>query len=257
MTRLFTLTTVKNDQMVSITHAGMITYLNPYAVFYYDDQCTDDTMTIVNEVSRMIPRPPTYVARRPDDVPTFMEHEGQFRQAALDAMVQRCGLRDDDWVFVLDSDELVEFGGGGDDFSDVSSRVKSDIDEAMKVGQYAIRFPIYTIWGFPEDETNASVLCRVDEPWNTINEPRLWRYREGAQFDNVAMACGNAPTYVARSPIRECSEGLCILHYGYATPAQRKMRYERYSSLDNHGHLPAFIESIMDEDEKVELRQWP
>src|SRR5690606_21343791 len=66
----------------------------------YDDHSDDATFHVVRHVGA------TYV-RRPVGVPSFMEHEGHFRQDSLDQLVARFGLAAGDWVAVIDTDEFL------------------------------------------------------------------------------------------------------------------------------------------------------
>lgn len=230
MTRLSVLMVVKNEANRYLEQAlqHATTYANE--VFVYDDQSTDKSAKIAEDYA--------VVAIRPSEVPSFLEHEGHFRQAALDTMVQKLGLVSGDWVHVLDADEFLMCE------APIRETIEDLIRTAEKRSSKALRVRIPSIWGGAViDGKLYDPVIRTDEFWSTMAEPRIWQYQEGAHFLNKAMACRNEPTYVRKFPMLDAPT-LFNLHYGYAVPMDRTERYERYTSLDDHGQNPRFIESI-------------
>jgi glycosyltransferase involved in cell wall biosynthesis len=200
-------------------------------IFVYDDRSTDRTYEIARSFEKV-------EAWRRVRRPSFMEHEGQFRTAALRAMESIVTMDDLDWVFVADADEF--FVPNTETLQDLVVGVERAMPHA-----HAIRLRIHSVW----EENELGLQHRIDGPWQTLYEPRLWRWREGYAFADKAMACRNEPVMVTMQPglIAEPPTGSAILHYGYASPRDRALRYKRYTSLGrNHGHNPVFIESIMD-----------
>lgn len=228
--RLVVLMVVKNEADRYLAQA--LSNATEYAddIFVYDDQSTDESFQVASEYAQ--------VTVRPDHVPTFMEHEGRFRQAALDTMIEELRLQEGDWVHVLDADEFLV----------CENDVRTTIDELTETARHrrarALRVRIPTVWGGTvSDGVLVDPVVRADRFWNTLKEPRIWQYYPGAKFLDKAMACRNEPTYVRKFPMLDAPT-LFNLHYGYAATADRVVRYERYTNLENHGHHPKFIESI-------------
>lgn len=214
--------------------ASALKWASSYAdnVYVYDDQSDDGTPEIAAEYAK--------VKIRPDSTPSFLQHEGKFRQAALDSMVSELGVKDGDWVHVLDADEFLVAE------TDVRAQIDACIAKAESLKAKSIRVLIPTVWGgyVAKGRILVDPLVRIDRFWNILAEPRIWQYQEGAQFLDKAMACRNEPTYVRRHPMYDGRTHLINFHYGYAFPEDRVERYNRYISLEDHGHHPDFIESI-------------
>jgi hypothetical protein len=64
------------------------------------------------------------------------------------------------------------------------------------------------------------------------------------------MGCGSAPTYVENAK-SVAARDVAILHYGYASEADRRAKYARYSNRP--GHNIRHVESIL---RKPELEPW-
>lgn len=219
-------------------------FLKPGGMLVYDDASSDTTAQIARAFFTVQAAASGYVVDRPPQRPSFMEHEGAFRNDALMQLQKKFDLHDGDWVLVLDADECITSN---------SKRAMANIitNQLKEFQRYdAFRIPIHSVWCHDESKRP---MYRTDGAWNTLHEPRLWKYREGCFFDNLPMACRNEPAYVAKSGAIKDLDGVVILHYGYATPEERQVRYERYAGID-HGHLPSFIESINDAD--VSLETW-
>lgn len=201
-------------------------------VLVYDDKSRDETPIVADKEGAV-------VVVRGDETPSFLEHEGQFRQAALCALVETFNLDEGDWVLVLDADELLVSP------FPLKAALQAATLDAEANGARAVRIPIHTVWGGEHvGRTMHRPLIRTDGFWPTLNEPRLWQWFPDAQFLKKSMGCRNEPTYVWQYPILESQFDVSLLHYGYAWPEDQIVRYERYSSLKDHGHNPSFINSI-------------
>ena len=230
MTRLSVLMVVKNEADRYLAQA--LAHATEYAddIFVYDDQSTDNSYEIASEYATAIVRP--------DSVPTFLKHEGRFRQAALDMMIEELRLQGGDWIHVLDADEFLVCE------DDVRATIDDLTESARRRQTRALRVRIPTVWGGTVvDGILTDPVVRTDKFWNTLMEPRIWQYYPGAKFLDKAMACRNEPTYVRKFPMLDAPT-LFNFHYGYAVAPDRMTRYDRYTNLENHGHHPKFIESI-------------
>lgn len=179
-------------------------------IFIYDDQSDDGSMALSLDVG-------TEVVRRPDDVPTFLEHEGAFRQAAWDAWVASIQPAYGDWVLAFDVDEFYY----GPPLHSL-------------VGEYVggvIRRP--EMWSYTQP------LHRVDGEWSKITNIRFFPYAEPGVFHNKELAGGSAPSYTESTTQKLEAH---LLHYGYADPGDRKVKYSRY--IDRPGHSRSHIRSI-------------
>lgn len=204
------------------------------AVMVYDDQSTDRTKSITIEAGS------SYTCR-PDSVPTFMEHEGQFRQDSLMALEELWDLQPGDWVMGVDTDEFL--------VAERSTRqaILDSITQAEMTRCKSVMIPRPELWSLtPPAE-------RVDGFWGGIRCTRLFRFEPGGAIRDVPMGCGNEPTYINSAPICHNSFGLHLLHVGYVDAADREEKFQRYSTLADHGHNKDHINSILG---KPRLREW-
>ena len=194
--------------------------------FMYDDQSTDDSPTIATNTG-------VTVIRRPDDVPSFLEHEGRFRQGAWDAFEATVQPVEGDWVLSIDTDEFLVSNR-----SHIPNRLALRASAAFGElsGYTASMVPIPEIWGL------APVMRRTDGAWGGVRSTRLFRYQGGGVFRDKAMGSGSEPSYVGK---RATFSEVNILHAGYAHADDVRAKFERYTTLLAHGHADAHIQSII------------
>lgn len=224
---IYGLMVTKNEEHRYLEQA--LDWLDNYVdqIFVYDDASTDRTREIAAGYGVVVPRQVT--------VPTFLDHEGRFRQGALRSLETVCQPTEDDWVFIADADEF--FVAFPDDLD--------SLIEHTEPHHIAVRIRVHSVWTIED----GVLYHRVDGPWSTIYEPRLWKWRPHLSFADVPMGCRNEPVLVTMNPglVSYPLTNSAILHYGYASPADRATRYRRYTSeVSAHGHSPTFIESITD-----------
>jgi len=200
-------------------------------LFVYDDQSTDDTRDICGQYTDTI-------ISRPDDVPSFMEHEGRYRSAAWAAMIDCCNPSEDDWIFAVDADEFLV---GAEEGVDLRAEVRCATVGATMHGASSVELAIPDVWA-PETRIRKTGI-RTDGFWGGMSRPELIRFNPIWEFRPKSMGCGSGPTYSFQAPFR--TERLSLLHYGHAAPADRQERYDRYMSLPDHGHNPKHIASIV------------
>lgn len=208
----------------------------------FDDASTDATVDIARGRG-------AEVAPHDRGGPSFLEHEGRFRQASLVALCERGYLTEGDWVFSIDADEfLVSTNGVGDTLVGLIRRA------APATMAIALSVPeVWRIETHPASGIVTSASRRVDGYWDTNIAPRLWRVTGTPRMADKKMGCGPAPTYVTTRSTVSTSE-VEIQHYGYALPEDRQAKYRRYAEMADHGHNQAHIDSIMTSPqlEKVE-----
>lgn len=196
-------------------------------VAVYDDQSIDDTAEIAKSYG-------CKVTVRPNTVPSFMQHEGRFRQAAYDFATSGLGIGD--WVFAVDADEFVGHPEGN-----IRKNLWAACANANPAAN-AILVQKHEVFGF---DTDGTPLVRVDGYWGKIIGTRLFRFLPGGVIADKVMGSGCEPTYVNNRLPERKNNGIYLLHYGYATEGDQKMKHERYSSLIDHGHNDSHIQSII------------
>jgi glycosyltransferase involved in cell wall biosynthesis len=217
----------------AISHA--LEYLDELLV--YDDQSDDDSYEVALNAGAT-------VVRRPDDVPSFLSHEGKFRQASYDMLSDTFQASTADWVLSIDADEALVA-----DHEDTWSVLEFNINKANYNHSSSCVVPIPEIFGYDSDGTP---MRRVDGEWGKIAGTRLFRWVNKGRYESRAMASGAEPVQ-ARLGNKEPSSGLFLLHYGYADERDQRLKYERYTSLADHGHLNSHVQSIVG---KKSLVRW-
>ncbi len=194
-------------------------------VHVYDDRSTDATVEVARQHGAV-------VGTRAADEPSFMEHEGQFRQAAWQSFESCLLPQVGDWVLAVDCDEFLVASG------DLCLALAAAIEVARDIGAVGVDLPIPEIWDFCEGQA----WQRLDGYWAMLSAPRLFAYQPGGRFVDQAMACGSVPTYVREGFVSQDTCGLAIAHLGYLDPADRVIKYERYSGVP--GHSSTHVKSI-------------
>lgn len=195
------------------------------ALHVYDDRSTDATVEIAREHGAM-------VGVRPEGAPSFLEHEGMFRQAAWLSFEKTLGPQQGDWVLAIDCDEFVVAQGG------LRVVIDQAIAVAQDIGAVGVEMPIPEIWHYGEGQA----WQRLDGFWGLLSAPRLFAYQAHGVFAEQVLACGSVPTYVRDGLISHETFGLAIAHLGYLDPADRLVKYKRYAGAG--GHSRSHVESI-------------
>lgn len=178
-------------------------------IHVYDDKSTDGTPFIADMVG-------AEVHVRPPDAPSFMDNESEFRQAAWESMQAKEG----DWILCLDADEFL------------TSSPRPYAQDLSKV------FRVDEVW----EIVDGIPKIRIDGYWDQITAARLVPWTNESQFNKQKMGCGSLPEIFSKSTFETLEEPR-ILHYGYATQADKEAKYRRYKGLS--GHNPRHIESIL------------
>lgn len=207
----------------------VLSTLSPYVheIHVYDDLSTDSTPQLAADYGGR-------VTRRPPNVPTFLAHEGQFRQAAWHAFEEEMRPGPEDWVLCLDADELLVAPDG----------LLAAIDAAGACSSVVI--PIPEVFGHSAPATvltPETVLVRVDGFWAGLEQARLLRFRQGGVFTNAVMGCGSTPSYASVEVSSTANAGVQLLHLGYLDPLDRIDKHNRYAGRT--GHSAAHVASIL------------
>lgn len=197
-------------------------------LFVWDDRSSDDTIKLCEGYTDNI-------EVRPEACPSFMEDEGGFRSAGWQAMADRMKLTDEDFVMSFDADEfLVSENESNDLYAELHCRAV----EVRASDRWSSNIAIPQLW------STSTWSLRTDGYWGSLELPKLIRWRDGWEFHNKKMGCGSGPKYTYRNPLPSSSWRLRLLHFGHALDEDRHEKYERYTSLENHGHNPKHISSI-------------
>lgn len=185
-----------------------------------------DTLSVVDDSST--DRSAEIAERYADHVVTglrglkFLDNEGRFRESAWEWWVYSAlSPSREDWFVSVDADEFIT----------------GDLREAIEdhPGTSA-SFRVREVWGVDP------VVVRVDGYWNRGVSPRCLkgeRLLDGFKFLHKTLGSGSLPHGFAGSSPLHGSE---LLHFGYAKPRDRQVKYDRYRGDRNHG--PHHIESI-------------
>jgi hypothetical protein len=179
-----------------------------------DDRSSDDSVEIAYGLG-------CEVTVRDEIVPSFIEHEGRFRQAAWDALSVKA--RDGDWVFSFDADEFLVTSEAGN----VANHLRRAIEKASDLDLAGIRLDIPEVFAL---SPQGVPLIRRDGFWRSIYGVRIFRWQQPGRFLDRPMACGSAPLYVEADGISREAFGLALLHYGYLDFEDRLEKYDRHIS---------------------------
>lgn len=232
--RLFLHMTVKNEADRYLASCLAWHYWAFDGMFVYDDQSEDSSPNLARSLGAI-------VAVRPDEVSSFVDNEGEFRQAAWEHFESVMKPSAGDWVLALDADEfLVSIHG------EITSSMYRAAVAALEHKRTSVEIPIPEVFYV---DAEGEPYTRHDGYWQGLSAPRFFAYAPGGQFKQVDMACGSAPTYADTSWSDAC--GLTILHYGYAAAADREIKHLRYQG--RRGHNPSHVASIV---QKGQLTPW-
>lgn len=179
-------------------------------IHVFDDRSSDTTPFIADSLG-------AEVHVRPLDCPSFLDHEGQFRQAAWESMGT---LPDDAWVVCVDADEFLT--------SDPRP-VATGVNKVLRVREVF-------------DEQDGQPMVRIDGFWDRVTAARLAEWTADSEFPDRAMACGSLPISIASGDF-ETVDHPQILHYGYAKSTDRQLKYQRYNG--RHEHNERHVRSIL------------
>lgn len=203
---------------------------------FYDDQSTDETASIASSILGS-----AYI--RDEGRPSFLKHEGQFRQDAYDWLERRVKPEPGDWILSIDCDEIICTTDGTRSWDAIRAAIRN------AGGANAILVPIPECFGIDPDD--GWPLVRTDGWWGKVRGTRLFRWQPNGKFSDKAMGSGSEPTYATRPPFGDPGP-LRIMHLGYARQEDVRAKYERYNAMD-HGHNDRHIQSII---QTPTLQRW-
>lgn len=197
-------------------------------VFVFDDQSTDDTVAVAQGFDDVL------VEVRPDDVPSFLEHEGEFRQAGWEAFETSFQPMVGDWVLAIDADEL--FVAPGDERVALLDIIRFAEHDKTRAAKLRIE-EIFAVDG-------ATPMQRIDGHWKSIGGIRLTKYDPTFKFANRKLGGGSVP--VPRGPVLDATDWSGGLqHFGYVRAEDRRQKYERYTAFAGHNtdHVRSIVKA--------------
>jgi len=211
------------DRYLHAVLAGLAPFVD--VIHVHDDGSTDDSAPVAFGFGAVI------TARGPDEA-SFAAHEGEFRQAAWEAFETACNPVVGDWVLAIDADEILVDG----------DRLDLAIATAEAIQAVAVLLPVPEVYRLDE---GGAAFIRTDGAWRGLKAPRLFAYRPGGQFRQVAMACGSTPSYVEDGLVVTNTDAsrVELAHLGYATQEDRLAKFRRY--YGKPGHSSAHVASIL------------
>lgn len=200
-------------------------------IVFSDDASTDNTLEIAKQYG-------AHTYSSPWQRSMFSENEGQLRQWSWANLGEHAQVGD--WILAIDADEKLY-----ETFPGVTVR------DLMMSNAFVVNIKFVHMW--------SDTHFRVDKLWKPTNSERMFRYKQGGVYRNRKLACGAEPTYV-REMMRFKSNyladsGLVMQHLGYVKDEDKRMKYDRYMTLDKgQFHNIDHLTSIMDQD--VALVEW-
>jgi len=195
-------------------------------VAVYDDRSDDNTVAVARDHG-------CHVCIRPPDSTPFLEDESKFREEAWRWLEVSLDPQPGEWVLAIDADEFFI----ADDATVESDKLHDVIARADAEQADAVMFPRHEVFGFDID---GIPMIRTDGWWAHIVNQRLVRWMAGGSFNRQGLAGGSLPEYVRRSVF---DRRTAILHFGYATTADRQAKHDRY--IGREGHSRDHIDSIL------------
>jgi glycosyltransferase involved in cell wall biosynthesis len=206
-----------------------------------DDASDDGTTQALTINANWIPHG-VPIRLLPFEHPIFYAHEGNARQRLIDFTLETGASH----VLSIDADEFISDG------AQLRERIEAD--------------PNQPVWSLNMEEiwtANQHLYSREDGGWRSHPLPFVWKAPPAGQrwtMRDRKLACGRVPTQVMQHGARAKTSGVSILHFGWADPATRKQRYDRYTLHDGGKfHASAHLKSIMWPAARIRLRQrpWP
>jgi len=158
------------------------------------------------------------------EAPSFVEHEGRFREAAWRQMEEVVEPELGDYIVCIDADEIIA------DATALRKAVKEY--PGMRLG-----VTFHHMWN--------GTHYRVDGQWRPHLAHIIIPFQFNAHHVDRALASGREPSYAQNVPMhgQPVSD---ILHLGYVRDEDKQMKYDRYMALDGGKyHSNAHIKSII------------
>lgn len=227
--RVHALTVGRNEQDRYLHDALRINKDATDTFSFYDDQSDDDTLDIAMSIVGSC-------YRRDDGTPSFLEHEGRFRQDAYNWLERHVTPEPGDWIISVDCDEIICTTDGSRPWDAIRAAINTAPPTAT-----AIMVPIPECFGVDMD--TGKPLLRTDGWWGKIRGTRLFKWQPGGEFADKPMGSGSEPSYAIKGPFGDAGP-LRIMHLGYARSEDVQAKYRRYNAMA-HGHSDKHIQSII------------
>lgn len=191
------------------------------AAVILDDASEDDTVEVCRQALSNIPT--TIVSNSKHG----FHNEVELRRQQWELTVST----NPDWILVLDADEMLE-------------------DRATSAIRDLINQPFYDYYSFRLYDFWDPTHYREDPYWQAHKTYRVFLVRYQPRFkytwQETPLHCGRLPNNVTALP--GARSELRVKHFGWATPADRELKYRRYKMLDPNARygIKQQYESILD-----------
>lgn len=173
-----------------------------------DDASTDNTVEVCRQALQGIP---AFI--HVGDTPGFA-NEVNLRRRLWELAI----AHEAEWILCLDADEMFE-------------------DRAVTMIKELVQRADVDVWGFRLFDFWDKEHYRADRLWNAHQRyiPFLVRYQPHFpyQWRESPLHCGRFPENITLLPALACD--LRLKHFGWATEADRRQKYERYMEADPDG----------------------
>jgi len=173
---------------------------------------------------------------------SFDQHEGQVRQRLLEMTL----AREPTHVLAIDADEFIADG----------QWLRQQIEANPEIPAWTVTMT--EVW----EVTATAMRTRRDGAWGPYDRIHVWRVPDvithSWRIAELQLACPAVPIAALRARARK--SGTPIYHFGWADPATRQARYDRYMSLDaGRFHARSHLESIMWPESRIVTQAvpWP
>lgn len=194
-----------------------------------DDGSTDNSADICREVLEGIP---VHIIKNPA---SKFANEVELRKQQWEETIKT----NPDWILNLDADEIFE------------KKFKSQVRTLINQTDFdVISFRLYDFWDMNR--------YREDEFWcaHSKYRPFLLRYQKDFPYtwNDMAQHCGRFPSNIYLQP--NTLSTLRLKHLGWANPARRKAKFERYIDLDPEFKFGSKEQVLSILDENPHLVEW-
>lgn len=173
---------------------------------------------------------------------SFNEHEGHVRQRLLEMTLARQPTH----VLAIDADEFIADG----------QWLRQQIETNPEIPAWTVTMT--EVW----EVTPTAIRTRRDGAWGPYDRIHVWRVPEVVthswRIAELKLACPAVPIAALRARARK--SGVAIYHFGWADPATRQQRFDRYMAIDGgRHHARSHLLSIMAPPSQIVLQAvpWP
>lgn len=156
--------------------------------------------------------------RYPKVVELQVEEDVYDEWVARDKLIELAYIRNPDWVWCFDADEVPDKG---------ILRDRDYLTNPPRPDTHLWIFTLIQLW--TEGDENTPPKWRIDGLWGTFAQGRMFRAIPGKHIAQGVLHCGSHPQFAAES-VRRCYHK--IIHYGNCDAKIRQDKYTFYTRTD-------------------------